>query len=67
MKPEAAVEKPKREAPVDIPSKPKKELPPQDRIAPPPTANAPANPPPARDEGKKKDKGKNEAASSPTP
>jgi hypothetical protein len=65
MKPEAAVEKPKHEAPADI-TKPKKE-PAQERVAPPPAANAPANPPPSRDEGKKKDKGKNEPATSPTP
>jgi hypothetical protein len=65
-KPEAAVEKPKREAPADIP-RPKQE-PAQERVAPPPAANAPVNPPPStRDEGKKKSKGKNEPATSPTP
>ena len=65
IKPEAAVEKPKHERPADIQPKQKKELPPE-RIAPPAT-NAPANPPPPRDEGKKKDKSRNEPAPSPTP
>jgi len=62
VKPETAVEKPKHEAPSDVP-KMKKEPPPE-RVAPPaPAANAPVNPP-GRDEGKKK---KNEPAASPTP
>jgi hypothetical protein len=65
-KPETAVEKPKHEAPADIPAKTKKEPPSKD-LVPPPPANAPMNPPAARDEGKKKDKGKNEPATSPTP
>jgi Family of unknown function (DUF6600) len=61
-KPEAAVERPKREPPADL-AKPKKEAPPE-RVAPqPPAANAPVNPP-GKDEGKKK---KNEPATSPTP
>jgi hypothetical protein len=63
-KPDAAVEKPKQ-PPSDIP-KPKKEQAPTERMLPPPSsANAPANPPPPRDEGKKKDK--NVPATSPTP
>jgi len=62
-KPDAAVEKPKHEPPVDVPAKPKKE-PPQERVVPPPpSANVPVNPP-GRDEGKKK---KNEPTASPTP
>jgi hypothetical protein len=65
-KPEAAVEKPRHEAPTDGPAKPKKEQGPPERVAPPP-ANAPVNPPPGRDDGKKKDKGKNEPATSPSP
>jgi hypothetical protein len=61
-KPEAAVEKPKREPPSDL-AKPKKEVPPE-RVAPPPSsANAPVNPP-GHDDSKKK---KNEPATSPTP
>jgi hypothetical protein len=63
-KPEAAMEKPKKEQPSDIP-KPKKEQAPQERVVPPPNANAPVNPPPPRDEGKKKNKP--EPAASPTP
>ena len=64
MKPEAAVEKPKREVPAEIP-KPKKDQS-QERVAPvPPAANAPANPPPARDDGKKKKK--DEPTGAPTP
>ena len=55
LKPEAAVEKPKHEAPADMAPKMKKEAPP---------ANVPVNPPP-RDEGKKQKK--NEPAASPTP
>ena len=55
-KPEAAVEKPRREPPSDL-AKPKKEAPQ------PPSANAPVNPP-GRDDSKKK---KNEPAASPTP
>jgi hypothetical protein len=63
-KPDAAVEKPKQ-PPSDIP-KPKKEQAPTERMLPPPSsANAPGNPPPPRDEGKKKDK--NVPATSPTP
>ncbi|PYI90928.1 MAG: hypothetical protein DME97_15460 [Verrucomicrobia bacterium] len=63
-KPEATVEKPKKEAPADIP-KPKKEQAPQERVVPPaPAPNAPVNPP-GRDEGKKQKK--NEPATSPTP
>ena len=64
-KPEAAVEKPKP-PPAEIP-KPKREQLPPERMAPPPppSANVPVNPPPARDEGKKKDK--NLPTASPTP
>ncbi|HSP46026.1 MAG TPA: DUF6600 domain-containing protein [Chthoniobacterales bacterium] len=66
-KPEAAVDKPKNEAPTAVPLKPKKEQAPSERVAP-PSANIPANPPPfVRDEGKMKDKGKNEPVPSPTP
>jgi hypothetical protein len=61
-RPEAAVEKPKP-APGDFP-KSKKEQAPPERMAPPPSANAPVNPPPPRDAGKTK---KNEPAASPTP
>ena len=64
MRPEAAVEKPKQ-PPADIP-KPKREQAPTERMMPPPSsANVPGNPPPARDEGKKKDK--NVPTASPTP
>jgi hypothetical protein len=64
-KPEAAAEKPKREAPAEI-AKPKKDSAPPERVAPPPSsANAPANPPPAHDDGKKKKK--DEPAVAPTP
>jgi hypothetical protein len=64
MKPEAAVEKPKREMPAEIP-KPKKDQMPE-RVAPvPPAANAPANLPPTRDDGKRKKK--DEPAAVPTP
>jgi hypothetical protein len=62
-KPEAAVEKPKKEPSADIP-KPK-QAPPERVVPPPPAANAPVIPPPPRDEGKKKDK--NVPATSPTP
>src|SRR5205085_1235318 len=55
-KPEASIEKPKREPPADFAPKMKKE---------PPPANVPVNRPPARDEGKKQKK--NEPATSPTP
>jgi hypothetical protein len=57
MNPSASVEKPKHERPADLAPKMKKE---------PPSANAPVNPPPVRDEGGKKQK-KNEPATSPTP
>ena len=60
--PEAA-EKPKRQTSTE-PAKPlKKETPSMERVA--PRANAPANPPPARDDGKKQKK--NEPATAPTP
>jgi hypothetical protein len=63
-KTDAAVEKPKQ-PPSDIP-KPKKEQAPTERMLPPPSsANAPGNPPPPRDEGRKKDK--NVPTTSPTP
>ncbi|HEX8898498.1 MAG TPA: hypothetical protein VF751_07355 [Chthoniobacterales bacterium] len=55
--PNPSVEKPKYERPADLAPKMKKE---------PPSANAPVNPPAARDEGGKKQK-KNEPATSPTP
>lgn len=71
----AAVGPPKTEAPRDpvqqldaeaLRKQPKANVPPKESIAPPgPPANAPANPPPARDEGKKQKK--NEPAASPTP
>jgi len=54
--PNVSIEKPKREPPADFAPKMKKE---------PPPVNAPVNPPPARDEGKKQKK--NEPATSPTP
>ncbi|MEY2575632.1 MAG: hypothetical protein QOF80_1119 [Verrucomicrobiota bacterium] len=64
-RPEAAVEKPKQ-PPSDIP-KPKKEqaLPTERMLPPSSSANAPGNPQPPRDEGKKKDR--NVPATSPTP
>ncbi|PYJ88246.1 MAG: hypothetical protein DME70_04555 [Verrucomicrobia bacterium] len=56
-KPEASIEKPKRQPPAEFAPKMKKE---------PPPVNAPVNPPPpARGEGKKQKK--NEPAASPTP
>jgi hypothetical protein len=56
LKPEATVDKSKHEPSADMAPKMKKEQPP---------TNAPVNPPPARDEGKKPKK--NEPASAPTP
>jgi uncharacterized protein DUF6600 len=63
-KPEAAEERPKREAPAEIPQ-PRKDRS-FERVAPvPPASNAPANPAPGRDDGKKKKK--DEPAAAPTP
>jgi hypothetical protein len=63
-RPEAAVEKTRREPPTDVPAKVTTEQAPQERVTSPST-NAPASPPATRDEGKKNNK--SEAVASPTP
>jgi hypothetical protein len=73
VKPDAAPERPKPETAIEPSSKPPKNERPKnepskrEQIAPPaPAANAPANPP-AREEGKRKKKEKDEPAAAPTP